>query len=254
MGMTATAIGSRPLRPRLALALLIVPVFMTAVDMTVLFLAMPEIAATLQPGPTQQLWILHVGDLLGAGLVLTAGTLAGRLGPRRLLALGLVAYGAASLLAALAPNADVLIVARGLIGAAGVTLLPAAVAIVRQLFTDEIGFARAVGLLMAAFSGGMAVGPPLGGLLLDAFWWGAIFLVNVPITIVVLSFLPLVGGSSSWSSSPGPPRRCRSRSTSRSSPGWVRPVRAWSSRRLRGARSSAPPWLPGCCDGCAPAP
>lgn len=172
-------------RAWIGLGLLMVPVFMAALDMTVLFLAIPTIAADLLPSGTQQLWVLHIGDIAGAGLVLTAGRLVDRFGPRRLLVLGMLGYGLASALAAFAPSVELLIVARMLLGASAVTMAPASMALIRRMFPLPRQFSTAVALFMAAFSGGMALGPPLGGVLLEHFWWGSIFLVNVPIAVAV---------------------------------------------------------------------
>lgn len=180
------------------LALLMIPVFMTALDMTVLFLAIPTIAADLLPSGTQQLWVLHVGDIAGASLVLTAGRLVDRFGPRRLLIGGIVLYGIASILAAFSPTVETLILARMFLGASAVTVTPAGMALLRRMFTDTRSFSMAVSFFMAAFSGGMAMGPPVGGLLLENFWWGSIFIVNAPIALIVaaLAFkvLPNVEG------------------------------------------------------------
>ena len=180
------------------LALLTIPVFMTAIDMTALFLATPTIAAELEPTATQQLWMLHIGDLVGAGLVLTAGRMVDRFGPRLLLVLSAVAYGGANLLAAYAPSIEVLVAARALIGFAAISLAPAGMALLRRMFISPTQFSRAVAIFMAAFSGGMAFGPPIGGVLLEYFWWGSIFLVNVPIALLVVlgaRVLPRVPGT-----------------------------------------------------------
>src|SRR5690625_2733103 len=129
---------SSPPRASLAawvgLALLTVPVFMTAIDMTVLFLATPTIAAALDPTATQQLWMLHIGDLVGAGLLLTAGRVVDRFGPRRLLVLSTLAYGIANLLAAYAPSIEMLVAARAPIGFAAASMTPSATALLRRRF------------------------------------------------------------------------------------------------------------------------
>lgn len=142
--MTAQAQTAQPAwREWLALAALTVPIFMLATDMTVLFLVLPAIAADLGPGATQQLWTLHISDLLSAGLVLTAGTFADRLGPKRLLLFGMAAYGAISMIAAFAPNAETLILARGLIAVAAVTIGPATMVLLRHMFPSRRQFATA---------------------------------------------------------------------------------------------------------------
>lgn len=186
-------------RAWIGLGLLMVPIFMAALDMTVLFLAIPTIAAELLPSGTQQLWVLHIGDIAGASLVLTAGRLVDRFGPRRLLVMGMLAYGLASALAAFAPSVELLIVARMLLGASAVTMAPAGMALLRRMFPAPRQFSTALALFMAAFSGGMALGPPVGGLLLEHFWWGSIFLVNVPVALAVAllagRLLPQVPGS-----------------------------------------------------------
>ena len=186
-------------RAWIGLGLLMVPVFMAALDMTVLFLAIPVIAAELLPSGIQQLWVLHIGDIAGASLVLTAGRLVDRFGPRLLLILGIFAYGVASLLAGFAPSVEVLIVARMLLGASAVTIAPAGLALLRRMFPAAKQFSVALALFMAAFSGGMALGPPLGGVLLQHFWWGSIFLINVPAAILVAllagRLLPRVAGT-----------------------------------------------------------
>ncbi|HLS15812.1 MAG TPA: MFS transporter [Beutenbergiaceae bacterium] len=181
------------------LALLTIPVFMTAIDMTVLFLATPTIAAALEPTVTEQLWMLHIGEMVGAGLLLTAGRVVDRFGPRRLLVLSTLAYGIANLLAAYAPSIEMLVAARALIGFAAVSMTPSAMALLRRMFQSDQQFSVAVAIFMAAFSGGVAFGPPIGGVLLEHFWWGSIFLVNVPIVLLVVAMatwlLPKVTGT-----------------------------------------------------------
>lgn len=142
--------------------------------------------------------MLHIGDLVGAGLVLTAGRLVDRFGPRRLLVISALAYGGANLLAAYAPSIEYLIAARALIGFSAISMVPAGMALLRRMFTSDAQFSRAVAIFMSAFSGGVAFGPPIGGALLENFWWGSIFLLNVPIAILVALLaptLPKVAGS-----------------------------------------------------------
>lgn len=191
--MTIQAPPSRATwREWLGLAVLTLPIFMMANDVSVLFLALPAIGADLQPHATQSLWILHIGELLGVGLVLTMGRLGDRIGRRRLLFTGLAAYAVASTLAAFAPNPETLILARALLGASVATLSPSTLSLLRHMFPDPRQFSLAVALNLSAFSVGMALGPPMGGLLLEFFWWGSLFLVNVPVALLALATLPFL--------------------------------------------------------------
>lgn len=175
-----------------ALAVLTVPLLMAATDMTVLFLALPAIAADLAPGSTQMLWILHVAEFLAVGMALTMGWLGARTGRRRLLLIGVAVYGTASLGAAFAPAPEVLIAFRALMGVAAATLAPSIMALLRVLFRSPAQFSVAVAVSMSAFSVGMALGPPLGGVVLEYFWWGAVFVLNVPAAVLVLVAAPLL--------------------------------------------------------------
>lgn len=179
-------------RTWLGLVVLTVPLFMAATDMSVLFLALPAIAADLSPGSTQQLWILHIGEFLAVGFALTMGRLGDRIGRRRLLTLGVAVYGLASLAAAYSTSPEMLIAMRALLGMAAATLMPTIMALLRNMFTDSRQFSMAVAVIMSSFSAGMALGPPLGGLILEYFWWGAVFLVNVPAATLLLMAVPLL--------------------------------------------------------------
>lgn len=179
-------------REWLGLTILTLPVFMMANDVSVLYLALPRIGADLLPSAAQSLWILHVGELLGAGLVLTMGRLGDRVGRRLLLLTGLAVYAVASAAAAFAPDPVTLIAARAVLGASVAVISPSALALLRQMFPDSRQFATAVALYLSAFSVGMALGPPLGGLLLEFLWWGSVFLVNVPVALFALVTLPFL--------------------------------------------------------------
>lgn len=171
-----------------ALVLIATPMFMMATDFTIMFMAMPQVAADLTPSTTQLLWIMHVGEFVAAGLVITMGWLTGRLGHKHLLLAAMALYGSASALAAFAPNPETLLVARVLIGLATAAASPAAFSMVRSLFADPRHFGVAFAILMGAFTAGAAIGPPMGGVLLEYFWWGSVFLVNVPAAALVLVF------------------------------------------------------------------
>ncbi|MFW5416412.1 MFS transporter [Nocardiopsis sp. CNT-189] len=179
-------------REWVGLAVLTLPLLMTAADMSVLFLALPSIAADLGPGSTQLLWITHVCDFLAVGFALTMGRLVDRLGARRVLVAGAAVYGLASLAAAYAPAPEALIGMRAVLGIASATVMPAVLSLLRPMFRAPAQFSLAVAVVMSAFSVGMAVGPPLGGLLLEHFWWGAVFLINAPVVAVLLLSAPLL--------------------------------------------------------------
>ena len=164
-----------------ALLLLGLPMFMMATDFTAIFLAVPPVAADLEPTATQLLWIVHIGELVAAGTLITMGWLTGRIGPRTLLLLAVTLYGIGSALAAFAPNAESFLAARVLIGAATAAASPAAFAMLRWLFTSARHYSVGFAVVMGAFPVGSALGPPLTGLLLEHFWWGSVFLVNVPV-------------------------------------------------------------------------
>src|SRR5699024_8793851 len=142
-------------------------VFMLSTDMTVLFLAMPSIAADLAPSASQMLWIIHIGELLAVGFVLTMGRLGDKIGRRRLLVFGVTVYGIASLMAAFSTAAWMLIAVRAFLGVAAATVMPSTMSLLRNLFLDPKQFSVAVAIHLSAFSAGAALGPTMGGLLLD---------------------------------------------------------------------------------------
>ncbi|MGN7704373.1 MFS transporter [Cellulosimicrobium sp. 22601] len=162
------------------LVLLVLPMLMVATDLTVLFFALPSIIVDLDASATQALWISHVYGFLIGGTLVTAGRLADRVGARRLLLVGATAFAALSVLAATATSAETLILARALLGVAGSTLMPALFSLLRQMFRADAQRRLAIAILFSAFSVGAAIGPVLGGALLERFWWGSVFLVNVP--------------------------------------------------------------------------
>lgn len=168
------------------LAAMALALFMMSTDLTVLFIAQPAIAADLHPSAVQALWIVHVGEFLAASLVITLGRLGDLVGRKRLLLLGIVGYSIASLAAAFAPTPEVLIAARSMLGISMATVTPSAMALLRTMFPQARQFSTAFALLMMSLSIGAALGPPMGGFLIEHFWWGAVFLVNVPVAVVFL--------------------------------------------------------------------
>lgn len=170
-----------------ALAVLAGAVALLAVDGTVLYLAVPSLTQELGATATQVLWIGDIYSLVLAGLLVTMGTLGDRIGRKKLLLTGTTAFGAASLLAAFAPTAELLILARLLLGVAGATIMPSTLSIIRNLFTEPQERRRAIAIWSAASGGGLALGPLVGGVLLENFWWGSVFLINVPIALALLA-------------------------------------------------------------------
>ena len=176
----------------LALGVLIVPVLLTSMDISILYMAVPAITADLAPTGGQTLWILDIYGFLLAGLLITAGNIGDRIGRRRLLLLGSALFGAASLAAALSPTPEALIAARALMGVGGATLMPSTLALIRNIFTDPAERTRAIGLWTAGFAGGAALGPIVGGALLEFFAWGSVFMINVPIILALMAVGALV--------------------------------------------------------------
>ncbi|MGW8557642.1 MFS transporter [Streptomyces tubercidicus] len=171
----------------LALAVLVLAVLLVGVDATVLGLATPFLSEDLQPSGTQLLWIGDIYSFVIAGLLVSMGSLGDRIGRKKLLLLGSVGFGAMSVLAAYATTPEMMILARALQGVAGATLMPSTLALIRNLFHDPKERSLAVGIWGAMASAGMAVGPVLGGFLLGHFWWGSVFLINLPVMALLVA-------------------------------------------------------------------
>ncbi|MEV4439002.1 MFS transporter [Streptomyces sp. NPDC049577] len=166
------------------LVVLCISLLLVAVDATVLHVAVPAVTEDLRPGAIQLLWIVDVYPLVCASLLILFGTLGDRVGRRRVLLLGYGLFGLASALAAFAPAPEILIAARALLGAGGAMIMPATLSILRQVFPDRRERALAIGLWSAVAAVGAALGPLLGGFLLEHFWWGSVFLINIPLMAV----------------------------------------------------------------------
>ncbi|MBQ0829748.1 MFS transporter [Streptomyces tagetis] len=171
----------------LALSVLVLAVLLVAVDATVLGLATPFISEDLRPTGTQLLWIGDVYSFVIAGLLVSMGSLGDRIGRKRVLLAGATAFGLVSVLNAYATSPELLIAARALLGVAGATLMPATLALIRNLFHDPRERSLAIGIWGATASAGMAVGPIVGGFLLEHFWWGSVFLINLPVMAVLVA-------------------------------------------------------------------
>ncbi len=177
-------------REWIGLGVLALPCLLYSMDLTVLYMAVPKLSADLHPSSIQLLWITDIYGFMLAGLLLTMGTLGDRVGRRRLLLIGAAAFGAASLFAAFSTSASMLIVARALLGIAGATLAPSTLSLLRGMFADERQRTFAIGVWIASFSVGAAIGPLVGGALLEHFWWGSVFLVAVPVMLLLLVLGP----------------------------------------------------------------
>ncbi|QWF80780.1 MFS transporter [Amycolatopsis sp. CA-230715] len=175
-----------------ALAVLVLPMLLISVDMTVLGFALPYLAEDLAPTGVEQLWIVDIYSFMLAGLLVLMGTLGDRIGRRKLLLIGAAAFGAASVLAAFSGTPALLIAARALLGIGGATLMPSTLSLIRTVFTDAKERKLAIAVWSAGFSGGMALGPVLGGWLLEHFWWGSVFLINVPVMVLLLAVGPFL--------------------------------------------------------------
>ena len=177
-------------RAWLGLAIMSLPVLLVAMDFSVLYLAIPTITDQLEPTAAEQLWIVDIYGFLIAGLLITMGNIGDRFGRRKILLSGATLFGLASVIAAFAPNPEVLIGARALMGVGGATLLPASLSLISNMFPNLRHRSLAIGVWTACFAGGSAVGPVIGGVVLHHFWWGSIFLLNVPILLVLLVLAP----------------------------------------------------------------
>jgi DHA2 family multidrug resistance protein-like MFS transporter len=179
-------------REWVGLAVLALACLLYAMDLSVLYLAVPSLSADLQPSSAQLLWITDIYGFLLAGSLITMGTLGDRIGRRRLLLLGAAAFGVASVLAASATSAGMLIAARALLGLAGATLAPSTLSLLRTMFADPRQRTVAIAVWIASFQAGGAVGPLAGGVLLEWFWWGSVFLLAVPVMGLLLVLGPVL--------------------------------------------------------------
>jgi MFS transporter, DHA2 family, multidrug resistance protein len=175
-----------------ALAVLILPLLLVSMDVSVLYFAVPFIVRDLDPSATQQLWIFDIYGFVLAGLLLTMGAIGDRIGRRRLLLIGAVGFSAASFAAAYAPNAEALIGARAVLGVAGATLMPSTLALIRNIFAHDADRTKAMAVWAGVMSSGVAIGPVLSGALLQYFWWGSVFLINIPAMALLLVLAPML--------------------------------------------------------------
>ena len=179
-------------REWLGLAVLALPTLLLSVDISVLFLALPELNADLAATSTQQLWIIDVYGFMTAGFLVTMGSLGDRIGRRRLLLIGATCFALLSVAAAYSTSAEMLIGTRALLGIAGATLMPSALALISNMFRDPKQQGMAIAVFMSSFMAGGALGPVVGGAMLTHFWWGSVFLLGVPIMLLLVATGPVL--------------------------------------------------------------
>ncbi|TQI80717.1 DHA2 family multidrug resistance protein-like MFS transporter [Serratia fonticola] len=182
----------------LILAMISSALFLIITDMTVLYTALPRLTLALDASAAQKLWIVNAYPLVVAGLLPATGMLSDRIGHKRMFIAGLPVFALASLCAAFSPSSQLLIASRAFLAIGAAMMMPATLSIVRHVFTDERERALAIGIWAAVASGAAALGPVVGGVLLSHFWWGSVFLINVPVVMLVLPFawylIPHCGG------------------------------------------------------------
>ena len=179
-------------REWIGLAVIALPCLLYSMDLTVLNLAVPHLSADLKPSSAQLLWIVDIYGFMIAGSLITMGTLGDRIGRRRLLLIGAAAFGAASVIAAFSSSAEMLIATRALLGVAGATVAPSTLSLIRNMFLDPAQRTVAIGVWVTSYSVGGAIGPLLGGVVLEYFWWGSVFLLGVPVMLLLLIVAPIL--------------------------------------------------------------
>lgn len=175
-----------------ALAVLMLPVLLVSIDNTVLSLALPSISKTLTPSATQLLWVVDSYSLVLAGLLVSMGSLGDIFGRRKMLLIGAVGFTFISVFAAYSVNAQMLIFSRVFMGVFGAMLMPATLSLIRNIFHVREQRRLAIAIWASCFSAGAALGPIVGGVLLEYFWWGSVFLLAVPVMIVLIVCAPFL--------------------------------------------------------------
>ncbi|MGW7684513.1 MFS transporter [Kribbella sp. NPDC054772] len=179
-------------RQWIALSVLCLATLLVSLDLFVMLLAVPAVTEALGATSSQQLWILDVYGFMVAGLMITMGSLGDRLGRRRLLLIAAGVFGVASIVAAYSVSPGMLIGARAVLGIAGAAIAPCTLALISTLFPDERQRATALGVWGGCFTVGAVVGPIVGGVLLNHFWWGSAFLIGVPAMVALLAIGPFL--------------------------------------------------------------
>jgi MFS transporter, DHA2 family, multidrug resistance protein len=190
--MSSVAAPRAGRREWIGLGIIALPCLLYSMDLTVLNLAVPRLSADLRPTSSQLLWIVDIYGFVLAGLLIPMGALGDRIGRRKVLLIGAALFGAASVFAATSRSAGMLIGARAILGVAGATIAPSTLSLIRNMFLDARQRTTAISVWIASYSVGGSIGPLLGGVLLDHFWWGSVFLVGVPVMLLLLVLGPLL--------------------------------------------------------------
>ena len=176
----------------IGLAVIALPCMLYSMDLTVLNLAVPALTRDLKPSAAQLLWIIDIYGFMVAGFLMTMGVLGDRIGRRKLLLIGAACFGAASILAAFSTTAAMLIFSRAVLGIAGATLAPSTLSLITNMFRDPRERTFAISMWIMSFSIGGLVGPLIGGVVIMQYWWGAVFLIGVPVMALLLVLGPLL--------------------------------------------------------------
>jgi len=192
MNTAVTSNRQASLKDWLGLAVLALPALLVSIDVSVMILALPHIGVSLGADSAEQLWIMDIYGFMLSGFLITMGTLGDRIGRRKLLMIGGAAFGAASVVAAFSDSPAMLIAARALLGIAGATLSPSTLALISNMFHDHKQRSFAIGIWFTCSMGGMALGPVVGGAMLEHFPWGSLFLLGVPVMALLLLTAPLL--------------------------------------------------------------
>jgi DHA2 family multidrug resistance protein-like MFS transporter len=191
--MAATDSGARAGRREwIGLAVLALPTILSAMDFGVLYLALPHLGSALHANSTELLWVQDIYGFLIAGFLVTMGNLGDRVGRRKLLLIGAASFGVLSVVSAYASTVGLLIGARALLGVAGATLQPSILALITTMFRDERQRSTAISLWATSLLVGVVIGPVVGGVLLQRFWWGSVFLIGVPVMLLLLVTAPFL--------------------------------------------------------------
>ena len=177
-------------REWIGLGVIALPCLLYSMDLTVLHLAVPALSRDLEPSAAELLWIIDIYGFLVAASLVTMGGIGDRIGRRRLLFIGAAAFGIASVLAAFSTSAEMLIATRALLGLAGATVAPSTLSLIRNMFLDDHERTVAISVWITSYSIGGAIGPLIGGVLLEYFWWGSVFLIGVPVMVLLLAVGP----------------------------------------------------------------